>query len=156
MHGERSAELVLIDSRVTLELGVYSSDKSWSSLSFSSLSTDEKTGEIEQKDDIENQLSEVAAKAEESPPSSPLVTQKATQSQDGLNQDVSDETQQTVSQPNPGRTHPNRGRPPKTTLLSAQKKTPLKKDERTQLFQDDPSDVDYTPSKCPLMASLMI
>lgn len=120
--------------------------------------TEEKTGETgesQQKDDIEDQLSEVAAKAEEPPPSSPSEAQKATQSQDGLNQDESVETQQTASQPPPGRTHPNRGRPPKTAQLSAQKKTSLKKEESAQPFQDDPSDVDYTPSKYVFVESVM-
>ncbi|KAM4563415.1 zinc finger and BTB domain-containing protein 17 isoform 2-T3 [Odontesthes bonariensis] len=101
---------------------------------------DEKTSEKEQKEDIENHLSEVAAQAEERPPTTSVEESKPSQ-------DISADTQQTVSQPNFSRTHPGRGRPPKTTLLSAQKKISVKKDTETAAprFKDDPSDADYAP-----------
>ncbi|XP_072222950.1 zinc finger and BTB domain-containing protein 17 isoform X2 [Leuresthes tenuis] len=106
---------------------------------------DEKTSEKEQREDNENHLSEVAAQAEECPPAT--AKEEAKQSQDSLDKDISADTQQTVSQPNPTRTHLGRGRPPKATLLSAQKKISVKKDAESAApaFQDDPSDADYAP-----------
>ncbi|XP_061592650.1 zinc finger and BTB domain-containing protein 17 [Cololabis saira] len=113
------------------------------------LTLEEKLGDGEEKEDIETHLSEVAAKAEETPPSIPADDQNPAESQDGVNQDDSVETQQTDVQPAPGK----RGRPPKTTLLSAQKKASLKReDESAKPFQDDPSDADYTPKSEPRSA----
>eukprot|EP00064_Thunnus_orientalis_P017431 superscaffoldBa00003701_g17513 len=72
-------------------------------------------------------------------------------------EDVSTETQQTASQPNPSRNYSGRGRPPKTTPVSAQKKVSVKKEEGSATqdapeYQDDPSDADYMP-KSPLKSA---
>lgn len=125
---------------------------------------EEKTGEGEQKEELESDLAEVALQAEESPPSIPTEDNESTQSKDNLSEDredVSTETQQTASQPNPGRIHSGRGRPPKTTPPSAQKKVSVKKEEGNATqdapeFQDDPSDADYMPSKYIFIESLLI
>ncbi|XP_041859879.1 zinc finger and BTB domain-containing protein 17 [Melanotaenia boesemani] len=110
---------------------------------------DSKTGEREQKGDTETDLSEVAAQAEECPPTTSKEDCEDSQSQESLNKNISADTQQNISKPNPPEAHLSRGRPPKTTLLSAQKKSSVKEDESTAHdaigFQDDPSDADYTP-----------
>lgn len=95
----------------------------------------------------------MASQAEESPPSTPAEDKEPTQNHENLEEDISTETQQTVSQPSPARTHSGQGRPPKTAPVSTQKKVPVKKEEESDVqdapeFQDDPSDTDYTPSKC--------
>ncbi|XP_051281410.1 zinc finger and BTB domain-containing protein 17 isoform X2 [Dicentrarchus labrax] len=105
----------------------------------------EKTGGVEQREEPESDLAEVATQAEESPPSTPIEDKEPTQNQEDLKEDISTETKQPVSQPSPARTHSGRGRPPKTTPVSAQKKTSVKKEEESVGFQDDPSDTDYTP-----------
>ncbi|XP_068997172.1 zinc finger and BTB domain-containing protein 17 isoform X2 [Embiotoca jacksoni] len=108
---------------------------------------DPKTGEAGKKDELENDLAEVASQAEEQPPSTPTEENDPTQSQDGLKEVISAETD---SQPNPTRTHQGRGRPSKTNPLSAQKKISVKNEEKSAaqdapVFHDDPSDADYTP-----------
>lgn len=90
-------------------------------------------------------VSEPAPAADECPPSSSIEDRKATESRDGLNDDVSAVRQQAVCQP----THRGRGRPPK----NAKKNIPVKTDDgrsasNVSKFQDDPSDADYTTSKC--------
>lgn len=122
------------------------------------LKTDEKTGEGEQKEKPDNQLSEVASQAEEQPLNTPVVEDKEpTQSQDDLKEDDSAKTTETVSQPSPTRTHSGRGRPPKSTPPSAQKKVPVKTEEENAVpgFQDDPSDADYAPSKYKFIQRLL-
>lgn len=113
---------------------------------------DEKTGEGEQKEETDSQLSDLASQAEECPPSIPTEDKEAIQSQDILEEELSAETQKPVSQPKPTRTHTGRGRPPKTSSLLTQKKTSVKNEEENgaldaPAFQDDPADADYTPSK---------
>lgn len=100
--------------------------------------------------------------AEEIPPSTPTADKEPTQNQENVKEDISAETQQTVCQANPARTHSGRGRPPKTTPLSVQKKISVKKEKEESAaqdaprFQDDPSDADYTPSKYIFMECLLI
>lgn len=106
-------------------------------------------------------MAEVPSQAEESPHSTPTEDKDPTQNQENEKEDISTETQETVSQPSPARTHPGRGRPPKTTPLSAQKKISVKKEEENSAqdapgFQDDPSDADYTPSKSIFIESINI
>ncbi|XP_062282594.1 zinc finger and BTB domain-containing protein 17 [Scomber scombrus] len=121
---------------------------------------EDKTGEGEQREELERDLSEVALQAEESSSSIPTEDPEPTESKDSLEEDVEDvstETQQTASQPNPARPYLGRGRPPKTTALSAQKKITVKKEEASATqdateFQDDPSDADYMP-KSPLKSA---
>lgn len=108
----------------------------------------EKAGGREQK---ENQQSEVAGQAEEFPSGTPTEDLKNSQSED-VNGDISADPEQTASQPNPIRKHPGRGRPPKSSQVSAQKTVSVKEEEEGSLanttgFQDDPSDADYAPSK---------
>lgn len=84
--------------------------------------------------------------------SPPTEDKEPTQNQETLKEEIPPETQQPVCQPSPARTHSGRGRPSKTTIVTAQKKTSVKKDEEKAAqnapgFQDDPSDTDYTPSK---------
>ncbi|XP_017266672.1 zinc finger and BTB domain-containing protein 17 [Kryptolebias marmoratus] len=110
---------------------------------------DEKVSGKEQKEGTENPLPEVPAPAEECPPSTSTEDHEATESHNDLNKDVSADTQQTVCQPNPTETHRGRGRPPKTSQLSAQKTITVKKEVESSKpdaseFQDDPSDADYT------------
>ncbi|XP_042337387.1 zinc finger and BTB domain-containing protein 17-like, partial [Plectropomus leopardus] len=110
---------------------------------------EEKQGEEEQKEELESKMSEVATQAEESP-STPTEEKEPTRNLENLKEDISTETQQAVSRPNPARTHSGRGRPPKTSSLSAQKKISVKREEESAAqdapgFQDDPSDADYTP-----------
>ncbi|XP_076598099.1 zinc finger and BTB domain-containing protein 17 isoform X1 [Chaetodon auriga] len=110
---------------------------------------EDKPGGGEQREEVENDLAEVASQADESPPST-VTEDKEPTNQENVKENMSTETQQTVSQPNPARTHSGRGRPPKTTPLSAQKKISVKKEEGSAAqdapgFQDDPSDSDYTP-----------
>lgn len=112
----------------------------------------EKPGDGEQRDELDSDLTEVASQAEESPSSTPADDKKPTQNPENLKEDISAETQRTLSQPNPARTQSWRRRPPKTTPLSTQKKVSVKKEEESAAldvpeFQDDPSDTDYTPSK---------
>lgn len=111
----------------------------------------EKHGDREQREELESDLADVASQAEENPPSIPTENKEPTQNQDNLKEDISTETQQTISQPCPSRTYSGRGRPPKTTHSSAPKKMPLRKEKENAAqdapgFQDDPSDADYTPS----------
>uniref|UniRef100_A0A3P8SPL7 Zinc finger and BTB domain-containing protein 17 n=1 Tax=Amphiprion percula TaxID=161767 RepID=A0A3P8SPL7_AMPPE len=107
---------------------------------------DEKTCEGGQKEELENHLSEAASQAEEHPLSTAIVDKDSIQIQDGFKEDITTETQRTVSQPNPARIDLSRGRPPKAT----QKKISVKNEEEnavqeTPVFQDDPSDADYAP-----------
>lgn len=93
----------------------------------------------------------MASQAEESPAAAPTDEKELTQNELTSKEEVSTETEQTVSQPNPAGTRSGRGRPPKTATLSAQKKTSVKKEEGSAAqdvpgFKDDPSDTDYTPS----------
>lgn len=109
---------------------------------------DEKAGGREQK---ENQLSEVAAPAVEFPSGTPTEDLKNSHSED-VNGDISADPQQTASRPSPIRKQPGRGRPPKSSQVSAQKTVSVKEEEEGSLangtgFQDDPSDADYAPSK---------
>ncbi|KAM4737360.1 zinc finger and BTB domain-containing protein 17 isoform 1-T2 [Anableps anableps] len=111
---------------------------------------DEKAGGREQKDGVETQLSKVAAQAEECPSSTPTEDHKNPQSEEDVNDDVSVDPQPAASQPNPIRKHTGRGRPPKSTQVSAQKMVAVKEEEECATtnatgFQDDPSDADYTP-----------
>lgn len=104
---------------------------------------EEKTGEAEQREELESCPAEVASQAKGS---TPTEDEEPTQNQET----TSTETQQTVSQPSPIRTHPSRGRTPKTAPPSVQKKISVKRedDSATQNapgFKDDPSDADYTP-----------
>ncbi|XP_031724577.1 zinc finger and BTB domain-containing protein 17 [Anarrhichthys ocellatus] len=110
---------------------------------------EEKQGEVEQREDLESDLAEVASQAEESH-CTPTEDKKPAQNQENVKEDVSTETQQTVPSPNPARAHSGRGRAPKTTPVSAQKKISVKKEEESAaqdapVFQDDPSDADYAP-----------
>lgn len=97
----------------------------------------------------------MALQAEEGPTSIPTEDPEPTGSKVSLEEDgedISNETQPTASQPNPTRNYSGRGRPLKTTPLSAQKKITVKKEEASPAkdrheFQDDPSDADYIPSK---------
>lgn len=112
----------------------------------------EKPGDGEQRDELESDLTEVASQAEESPPSTPADDKKPTQNPENLKEDISVETQKTLSQPNPARTQSWRRRPPKTTSVSTQKKVSVKKEEESAAldvpeFKDDPADTDYMPSK---------
>lgn len=121
---------------------------------------DEKAGEGEQKEETDNQLSEVATQAEECPPSTPPEDKETPQSQDTLEDEIPAEAQQPVSQPNPTRTHSGRGRPPKTASFVSQKKMSLKNEEEgvasdASGFQDNPSDADYTPSKYTFTESVL-
>lgn len=117
------------------------------------LKTDAKAGEVDQKAALENPLSEVPSEAEvcPPPPCTPVQENEPMQSQPEATNSISAEMHQTVSQPNPTRTPSGRGRPPKTTSSSAQKKVSVKREEETAVqdapaFQDDLSDADYTPS----------
>lgn len=121
---------------------------------------EEKPGEGEQREEAESELAEVTSQAEESPPSIPTEDKEPPQNQENLKEDIHPETQQDVCQPSPTRTHSGRGRPPKATPLSAQKKISVKTEEESAAqdvpgFQDDPSDADYTPSKCIFICILM-
>lgn len=112
---------------------------------------EEKQGEVEQREELESDLAEVASQAEESP-SIPTEDKEPPQNQETVKEDIATETHQTVSKPSPTRTHSGRGRHPKTAPISAQKKIPVKKEEESAAqdapgFQDDPSDADYAPSK---------
>ncbi|XP_039903350.1 zinc finger and BTB domain-containing protein 17 [Simochromis diagramma] len=109
---------------------------------------DEKTGEGEQKEETDSQLSDLASQAEECPRSIPTEDKETIQSQDILEEELSAETQKPVSQPKPTRTHTGRGRPPKTSHLLTQKKTSVKNKEESgaldaPAFQDDTADADY-------------
>ncbi|XP_029973830.1 zinc finger and BTB domain-containing protein 17 [Salarias fasciatus] len=97
----------------------------------------EKTADGELKEGLEHQISEAASLAERD--------EEAQESQDGLNEDVLPEPQQTVSKLAPARLSSTRKRPPKVSSLSAQKRILVKKEEETASFRDDPSDADYTP-----------
>lgn len=115
---------------------------------------EEKTGDEEQREELESDLAEVATEAEEIPPSTTLTENKEpTENQDGgsLKEHIADETQEAVSQPDVASTHSGPHRPQKNTAPPAQKKTSIKKEEErvgedVPVFQDDPSDTDYTPS----------
>lgn len=113
---------------------------------------EEKHGNREQREELESDLADVASEAEENPPSIPTEDKESTQNQVSLKEDVSSETQRTVSPPCPTRPYSGRGRPPKTTPSSAPKKVSVKKEMEKEArdapgFQDDPSDTDYAPSK---------
>lgn len=111
---------------------------------------EEKTGDGEQREELESHLAEVASQTEASPPSTATENKEPTQNQGDLKEEIPAKTQQTFSQTNPTRTHSGRGRPPKTTPLCAQKTISVKKEDDSSAqdvprFQDDPSDTDYTP-----------
>ncbi|XP_032377172.1 zinc finger and BTB domain-containing protein 17 isoform X2 [Etheostoma spectabile] len=109
----------------------------------------EKQGEVEQREELESDLAELASQAEESP-NIPTEDKEPPQNQETVKEDIPNETPQTVSKPSPTRTHSGRGRHPKTTPISAQKKISVKKEGESAAqdapgFQDDPSDADYAP-----------
>ncbi|KAM9855466.1 zinc finger and BTB domain-containing protein 17 [Aulostomus maculatus] len=113
---------------------------------------DEKTGEMQQKVELESDLTEVALQTEESPPQTPAGGNKFTESQENVPAEL------TVSQPNNTTTPSGQGRPLKTTPPSSSlKKITVKTEEDSAAqdapgFQDDPSDADYTP-KSPLKSA---
>lgn len=93
---------------------------------------------------------EVASPVEESPSCATVEDEQPEENQDNV--DICTERQETTPQASPAKTNSGRGRPPKTTPLSAQKTTPVEKEggsdeQDAPGFQDDPSDTDYTPSK---------
>lgn len=111
----------------------------------------DKAGEGELKEELDSHLTEVASEADECSLIAPMEDEEPPQSQDSENNDASSQTQPTVSQPDSPKTPPGRGRPPKASSLSAQKKILVKKEAQhtaqdTPAFQDDPSDADYTPT----------
>lgn len=113
---------------------------------------EEKTDVGEQQEELKGDLAEVASQADVSHASPPTEDKEPTQNQETLKDVIPPETQQPVCQPSPARTHSGRGRPPKTTVVTAQKKTSVKKEEEKAAqnapgSQGDPSDTDYTPSK---------
>lgn len=115
--------------------------------------SEEKPSDREQGEELESELTDVASQAEGNPPGIPTENKEPRQNQDSSKEDVSTETQQTISQPCTTRTSSGRGRTPKTSLSTAAKKTNLKKEKENAAhdvseFQDDPSDADYTPSMC--------
>lgn len=120
---------------------------------------DEKTGEGEQKEETDSQLSDLASQAEECPRSIPTEDKETIQSQDILEEELSAKTQKPVSQPKPTRTNTGRGRPPKTSHLLTQKKTSVKNKEESgaldaPALQDDTADADYILSKYIFIESL--
>ena len=90
-------------------------------------------------------------KAEETQTQSADLAEKAQETAAG---EPTEHTAPPVASPSPGRTHPGRGRPPKSSplkVLAAQTKAPAGSEEESvvkdvQEFQDDPRDTDYTPS----------
>nr|XP_020468276.1 zinc finger and BTB domain-containing protein 17 isoform X2 [Monopterus albus] len=109
----------------------------------------EKTGQKE-REELENDLAEVASQAEDSSPSISTEDKEPTQNEDSLKEDSSIETQETVSQPSTTSTYLGRARLPKTTSVFAQKKISVQKEKENASqdasgFQDDPSDADYMP-----------
>lgn len=114
--------------------------------------SEEKHGNREQREELESDLADTTSQAEEDPSSILTEEKNSTENQVSLKEDISSETQQTVSQPCPTRPHSSRGRPPKTTPSSAPKKMSISKETEKEArdapgFQDDPSDTDYAPSK---------
>ncbi|XP_049437010.1 zinc finger and BTB domain-containing protein 17 isoform X2 [Epinephelus fuscoguttatus] len=110
---------------------------------------EDKQGEVDQREELESDLAEVASQAEDSP-STPTEGKEPTQNLQNLKEHISTETQQTASRPNPARTHSGRGRPAKTSPLSTHKMVSVKEEEECAAqdvpgFQDDPSDADYNP-----------
>ncbi|XP_028309783.1 zinc finger and BTB domain-containing protein 17 [Gouania willdenowi] len=112
----------------------------------------EKPGELEPKEELDNQLSEVASQVEELPTEPPVEKMEVSQSEEISNEEVSTEAESTVSQTTPTKTPVGRGRPSKNNDQPASKKMICKKNEASSVksasaFQDNPSDSDYTPSK---------
>uniref|UniRef100_A0A3Q3J5H4 Uncharacterized protein n=1 Tax=Monopterus albus TaxID=43700 RepID=A0A3Q3J5H4_MONAL len=104
------------------------------------------------REELENDLAEVASQAEDSSPSISTEDKEPTQNEDSLKEDSSIETQETVSQPSTTSTYLGRARLPKTTSVFAQKKISVQKEKENASqdasgFQDDPSDADYMPSQ---------
>lgn len=106
---------------------------------------------MEQGEEVENNLTQVASQAQESPSSNP--TEESAQSQENQeNQgEIVAEAQQAVPSTNSSSNHPVRRRVPKATGVPAQKLSIKKEEESVEQdvsgFQDDPSDSDYTPSR---------
>ncbi|XP_029012770.1 zinc finger and BTB domain-containing protein 17 [Betta splendens] len=118
---------------------------------------DEKHSDREQGEELENELADVACQAEANPPTSPAENKEPKEIQDSSKEEISTETEQTISQPCSTRTLSGRGRTHKTTPSTAPKKMNLKKEKDNAAqdapeFQDDPSDADYTP-KSPLKSA---
>lgn len=115
--------------------------------------TKEKTGDREQREQLESDVTEVASQTEESPSCTLADDNEPTQSKENSQEDTSSDTQQTVSQSIPARTCSGQGRSPKTTPVFTPEMLSIKKEEEIAVqnvpeFQDDPSDTDYMPSKC--------
>ncbi|XP_054653694.1 zinc finger and BTB domain-containing protein 17 isoform X2 [Dunckerocampus dactyliophorus] len=114
----------------------------------------EKTGDEQSSEKRDCDLAEVALQAEHSPSRTPTEdNNKHTEHQDLTeeNEDIAVQTQKTVSELSPAKTHPGWARPAKTAT-AAQRRMLVKEEEDgaaqdAPTMQADASDGDYTPYK---------